>query len=129
MNRCADATFLIDVVRGDPGAAEKIHEMRATGEALRSPSPAVAELLLGALWHAGTVKHRTLEFAREIETLPIDFDAAAEAARMGAGLLRRGKPLPLVDLLIAATARNHHLALLTRDRGFSNIEDLVVEHY
>lgn len=129
MNRCADATFLIDVVRGDPGASEKTHEMRATGEALRSPSPAVAELLLGALWHAGKAKRATLEFAREIETLPIDFDAAAEAARMGAELLRKGRPLPLVDLLIAATARMHHLALLTRDRGFANIDDLVVEQY
>lgn len=129
MNRCADATFLIDVMRGDPGASETIHEMRATGEALRSPSPAVAELLLGAFWHAGRARRQALEFAREIETLPIDFDAAAEAARIGAGLFRKGKPLPMVDLLIAATARNHHLTLLTRDRGFSHVEDLVVERY
>lgn len=129
MNRCADATFLIDVVRGDAGASERVHEMRATGEPLRSPSPAVAELLLGALWRAGRAQRQTLEFAREIETLPIDYDVAAEAARIGARLFRKGRPLPLVDLLIAATARVHHLVLLTRDRGFSNIEDLAVEPY
>jgi tRNA(fMet)-specific endonuclease VapC len=129
MIRCADATFLIDVTRGDPGAAETLREMRIAGEPLRSPAPAVAELLLGAHLLGGSVARKTLEFAADVEVLPIDYAVASEAARIGAVLDRRGRRLPMTDLLVGATAVVHQMALLTRDQGLSGIEGMVSESY
>ncbi len=129
MTRCADASFLIDVTRGDPGAAEKIREMQLAGEPLRSPAPAVAELLLGAILRGGEVERMTLRFAADIEVLGTDYQVAAEAARLGAAQIRRGRPIPITDLLIAATARLQQMALLTRDQGLRDIEALTTEPY
>ena len=129
MNRCADATFLIDAIRGDPGASEKVREMQLTGEPLRSPAPAVAELLLGAFLHSGKKGQLAVALAREVETLPVDYNAAEEAARMAGALHRIGRALPMLDVLVAATAVINHLALLSRDRGLRWIERLVVEDY
>ena len=129
MRRCADASFLIDVSRGDIGAATKLREMAQSGESLRSPAPAVAELLLGAYLHRGKAQTEAISLAEEIETIPIGFEAAAEAARIAARLIRIGQPLPMIDVLIGAAARSANLALLTRDRGYSRIEGLLVEPY
>jgi len=129
MNRCADASFLIDVTRGDIGAVGKLREIQLAGEALTSPAPAVAELLLGAYLHSGRAQTEAVSFAGEIETIPIEFETAVLAARIAAKLVRAGKPLAMVDILIAAAAVSKNLALLTRDQGFSRIDGLVVEPY
>jgi tRNA(fMet)-specific endonuclease VapC len=129
MKWCADASFLIDVSRGDIGAAAKLREMQLAGEVLQSPAPAVAELLLGAYLHTGKAQTEALTLAEEIETIPIEFETAAQAARIAAALIRAGKPLPMVDILIAAAALSNNLALLSRDQGFDRIEGLVVERY
>lgn len=129
MKRCADASFLIDVTRAHLGATAKLREMQLTGEGLRSPAPAVAELLLGAALHRGEARRQTISFAEEIETIPVDYLVAAEAAQIGLELYRAGRPMPMIDLLVAATARSQKMALLTRDKAFGRIDGLTVDEY
>ena len=65
--------------------------------------------------------------------LPV-FDVTLEVARTYAALAgrstREGRPCPVVDLMIAATARNAGLVLATLNvRHFEGLEGLVVEDW
>lgn len=65
--------------------------------------------------------------------LPV-FDVTLEVARTYAALaghsIREGRSRPVVDLMIAATARNAGLVLATLDvRHFEGLEGLVVEDW
>lgn len=62
--------------------------------------------------------------------LAIDEVVAAEFARLAAQLRNLGKPRPVLDLMIAATARCHHLTVATLNaRDFSGIPGLSVEDW
>lgn len=65
--------------------------------------------------------------------LPV-FDVTREVARTYAAMagrsIREGRPRPVVDLMIAATARNAGLVLATLNvRHFQGLEGLVVEDW
>jgi len=49
--------------------------------------------------------------------LPIDQSTLDQWARFRAQAYRKGNPLPVVDALLAATAHQHDMALVTRDTG------------
>jgi tRNA(fMet)-specific endonuclease VapC len=44
-------------------------------------------------------------------------------------LRRQGRVLSQVDMMLAALARQHKLALLTTDRDFEALSDLAVENW
>ena len=127
--RCFDSTFLIDYVRGEPAAVEKVRELLASSERLTAPSVAAAELLVGAHYRGGRELARTLEFLERLEVLPFGIEEASEAGRLGAESLRRGAPVAGNDLLVAATARRHRGILVSRDGVFSQVPGLAVEAY
>ncbi len=127
--RCFDSTFLIDFVRGEGRARQRVVELLTTGERLATPSVAAAEVLVGAHYRGGRELARTLEFLEHLDLLPFEIGEAAEAGRLGAEALAGGTPLVGVDLLVAATARHHRGILVTRDRVFSRVAGLAVEAY
>ena len=55
------------------------------------------------------------ELARTIDCLPWDARVARRWANLVADLRRKGRPLPLLDSMIAATALTHDLVLATRN--------------
>jgi predicted nucleic acid-binding protein len=127
--RCLDSSFVIDLVKGEAGAAAKA---RALDDAHEKPSiaaPALAEVLQGAYYKGGAILAKTLELLASLDVLEIDDQVAAEAGRLGAELLRRGASVPTVDLLIAAAAKLSQQILVTRDVAFQRIPDLAVETY
>ena len=126
---CFDSNFLIDYVRGDPSAVEKVRQLLELAERLTTPAVAAAELLTGAYFRGSRELARTLEFLERLEVLGFEVPEAAEAGRLGAECLRRGSPLVGIDLLIAATARHHRGVLVSRDRVFSQVPGLAVEAY
>jgi predicted nucleic acid-binding protein len=127
--RCLDATFLIDYLAGERSAVEKAKEWESAGERLASPAPAIAETLLGANFEGGSVLREGLAFLDTLDVLSVDASVAAEAGRMGAEQMRRGTPISVIDLLIAATARVNQGILVTRDSSFGRIPGLAVETY
>jgi predicted nucleic acid-binding protein len=127
--KCLETSFLIDVLRKDPGAVAKANQFEASGERLSIAAPSLAEILQGAYSRGGTDLREAMEVLAGLEVLDLDEPAATEAGRLGAELLRRGLSVPTVDLLIAATARVNQATLVTRDRAFSRIPDLAVETY
>jgi len=62
--------------------------------------------------------------------LEVTLDVAQTYARLAGPLIREGKPRPVVDLLIAATAKSFGLVLATlNSRHFDGIEGLAVEDW
>jgi predicted nucleic acid-binding protein len=127
--RCLDTSFLIDLLKGLPAAAEKARAMDAVGERLSVPAPVLTEVLRGAYFKGGKELHETLELMASLDVLVVDDEVAAEAGRMGAELLKRGNDVGTIDLLIAATAKLNRRILVTRDSSFYGIPDVAVETY
>ena len=125
--RCFDSTFLIDYVRGNAEAVEKVGDLVELGERLTTPSVAAAEVLVGAHFRGRGELSRTLEFLDRLDILPFDIAEATEAGRIGAEALRRGTPIAGNDLLVAATARHRGGILVSRVGVFSHVPRLAVE--
>jgi predicted nucleic acid-binding protein len=91
-----------------------------------------AELLQGLeaknsppLWD----RYRALLGGR-LPILEVTADVARTYASMAGPMFRAGKPRPVIDLLIAATARNHGLILATLNyRHFEGIDGLAMENW
>jgi len=124
-----DSTFVVDLVRGDAGARAKAARMEELGEVAAITAPALAEVMLGAYFVGGAKLKRTLQILESATVTETDAGVALEAARIGAELLRKGTPLALPDLLVAAAARLAGLTVLTRDEGFGRVPGLAVERY
>jgi len=58
--------------------------------------------------------------------LPVTQEVAVAWGKLRAAVESRGKPLPVIDALIAATARVHHLTLATRDISLLTAEGIEV---
>ena len=62
-----------------------------------------------------------------VPVLPFDLDAARVHSRIWVELIRRGAMIGAHDLIIAATAIRHDLAVLTRNqKEFSRVEGLAI---
>jgi predicted nucleic acid-binding protein len=65
-----------------------------------------------------------------LPVLDITLEVARTYAALAGPLIRQGSPRPVVDLLIAATAKSAGLVLATlNSRHFENIEGLAVEDW
>ena len=62
-----------------------------------------------------------------LEVLVFDHKAGRIAARIMADLMRRGEPLDVRDVFIAAIAMREGEKIATRDKGFRRVEELEVE--
>lgn len=129
MARCLDTSFLVDVLRGHDGALEKARWLDELGEALFLPAPVLAEFLDMAYHSGGTYLTKALQLVAGRDVLPLDDEAGALAGRLSAKLRRRGRTLPLLDVMTASIALRGHHVLLTRDSGFSRVPGLAVETY
>ena len=68
-------------------------------------------------------------FLCQVTILPWESPAAATYAHLRAKLERDGKPLGALDMMIAAHALSLDLVLVTSDRAFGRVPDLVVEDW
>jgi predicted nucleic acid-binding protein len=74
-------------------------------------------------------RYRTLIEGR-LPVLDVTTEVARTYAALAGALIRSGRPRPVVDLLIAATARSSGLVLATLNpRHFAGIEGLAVEDW
>ena len=130
-----DTTFCIDLMREQHRQADgpATAKLRALGNARLYVSVFVlCELQAGAR----LAQHPRRELRRVellADSLNIVYPEATFAVAYGeleAHLRRHGTPVPTMDLLIGATAKNHGLPLLTRDAvHFALLPGLVIEPY
>jgi tRNA(fMet)-specific endonuclease VapC len=59
----------------------------------------------------------------------LDVVAAVEFGQIRVELARQGRPIPQIDVQIAAIARVNDLTLLTSDKHFRNVQNLKMEDW
>lgn len=72
-------------------------------------------------------REKSMELLSSFAPVPIDAAVWELAGDISAKLRRRGTPLMLADIVVAATAIHHHLPLWTRDNHFERVRAVVPE--
>lgn len=117
-----DTSAWIDFFRGSPAAVRRIDPLLASGTAAIA-GPVYAEVLSGAPTRAAYLHLR--EQLLGLEWMPDPDEAWNQVADARFELARRGWQASIVDLWIALTARAAAVTLLTRDRDFSRIREVI----
>jgi tRNA(fMet)-specific endonuclease VapC len=91
----------------------------------------VGELMYGLVRRPEAVRLRTAitEFFLRVEVLPWTASTAERYGTVRAELEGSGKPLAPLDLLIAAHALDAGAILVTSDKAFAGVPDLVVQDW
>jgi predicted nucleic acid-binding protein len=93
----------------------------------------VGELLYGFLGGRFEAKNRGLlrEFLAtpRVGVLPLDAETSERYAAIRDYLRKQGKPVPVNDLWIAASATQHGLRLLTLDEHFKSVPHVLLEYF
>jgi tRNA(fMet)-specific endonuclease VapC len=127
MRVAVDTNRLTDLLRGDARLAERL----GTCEEVWVPLPVLGELKAG--FHGGTQRHRNEALLQRflakatVSVLLPGRETAEHYARVFVQLKRAGTPVPHNDLWIAALVLEHDLTLITRDRHFERIPQLLRE--
>lgn len=121
-----DTNRLSDLFRGDLSLAHLLARCREVW----IPLPVFAELRAGFLGGTRSKKndHDFREFLARpnVSLLLPGRETGEHYARLLADLRREGTPIPANDLWIAALALEHDLRLITRDRHFERIPQLLL---
>ena len=126
----ADTTFLIDLARGDAGAAQKMSELKLRREPLAITALTVFELFQGShglslaeLKIFSTLVHNAM-------VIEIEHEIAKSGGAIRSYLRKKGKVIEAIDSMIAATALIGNDIILTRNvKDFSEVEGLKIETY
>lgn len=125
MRVALDTNRLTDLFQGDSTLADWLGEC----DEVWVPLMVVAEMKAGFL--GGSRQHRNEALFQSFlggSTVGILFPAretAEQYARLFVQLKRAGTPIPDNDLWIAALALEHDLTLITRDRHFDHVPQLL----
>lgn len=128
----ADTSFLIDLMRGVPGAVRRRAELEEAEGPVGVPSIVVYELERGAEASrtpaAERARMRLVLEARPV--LPLDEAAARAAGVVEGALVRQGLTIDPEDALIAGTALSRAQGLVTRNvRHFGRVPGLRIQTY
>lgn len=122
----ADTCFLIDLMKGDPDAAE----VTKNHNPLRTTSISSAEFLYGAKKSGKKKMYEISEkFLKFFPVVPFDAESAVIYAEIASDLSGSGRHISTFDELIAAIALRHNEPLVTRDRHFSAVDGLELISY
>lgn len=119
---CLDTTFIIDLLRNNSNALEKLKSL--SGEPICTTAISVAELYRGA-WMSNNRERETAKIRKILDNMKvISFDNSS--AGVYAELYCQLKPNPIneYDLLIASMTISNDETLLTRDADFRRITKL-----
>lgn len=125
MRVALDTSRLTDLFRGDQELAETL----SSCDEVWVPLMVLAELMAG--FYGGTKRRQNEAVLRQflekptVAVLSPNRESAEHYARLFVQLKRAGSPIPDNDLWIAALALEHNLTLVTRDRHFECIPQLL----
>jgi len=128
-----DTTFLIDLLKGDQAAAKKAREL--DGEPLVFTTQInVFEIYRGVYRLAPAQRQRHLALLHSLmdgfHLLDLNHQASLKAARISGELMRRGITLDGGDTLIAGILLTNGCdTIVTNDKHFERIEEIIIENY
>lgn len=131
MKYLLDTCVISDFIKGEPGTLLKFKQTSPTDIAVSSI--AVMELRYGLMLNP----QRTQKIAPAIASiltsvtiLPLEKAQAEQAAQIRATLKSQGQPIGAYDVLIAATAFQHNLIMVTANqKEFNRVSDLQTENW
>lgn len=120
MKYLVDANVLSEATKQDPDE-RVVGWLRRHERSLAVDPVILGEVRFGILLLEPGIRRTALERwfdagVRRIECLPWDGSVGLRWAELLAALRRRGRPMPVKDSLIAATALTHDLAVVTLNR-------------
>ena len=120
-----DTDWVIDYLKGIPRAIVLLRALAYEGAAISLITYGeIYEGIYGSLDRSGS-EERFRNFLDEVSVLPLDQPIMRRFPLLRDSLRRVGRPIGDLDLLIAATALQHSLALVTRNLGhFQRISGL-----
>ena len=132
MTAVLDTDFLVAILRGDSAAENKMLLLDQQGP--QATAAMVAhELLVGAYRSAKPKANRKKveRLLSSLAILPFNEQAAQYSAQIDTKLAKKGKILPLGDIVIAASALAHGLTtIVTRnEKHYNRINEINVEKW
>ena len=121
MTYLVDANVLSEPTKPAP-SSKVVNWLSANERNFVVDSIILGELCIGVLALAPGRKRRQLEqwfdaLMQTIECLPWDATISRRWAKLVVDLRRKGKTMPLLDGMVAATALQHDLTIATRNTG------------
>jgi len=126
MRYLVDTTFVIDHLRGDAAARQRMAQLVGEGDELNVNEVVVAESWTGARTDDDPDLDVFLRFLEFVQPAP---RSAKLAGRWRADARRRGWTLSMTDALIAAAAEGLGAVILTRNRRDFAFTPIRVETY
>lgn len=119
MTYLVDANVLSEATRPSPDA-KVVAWLSANERNLVVDSIVLGELCLGVLSLPAGRRRERLEqwfdaIVKTLDCLPWDASVSRQWAKLVVALRRKGKPVPVLDGMIAATALEHGLTVATRN--------------
>jgi tRNA(fMet)-specific endonuclease VapC len=126
-----DSNHLSAALRQVSAVRERIHQGRAASQRFISCHPVLCELEVGIEQTSkpDDNRRRLTQLLRHVRLWSLDDSTTRLYGVVYLELRRQGRVLSQVDMMLAALARQHKLALLTTDRDFEAISDLAVENW
>jgi tRNA(fMet)-specific endonuclease VapC len=126
-----DCNHLSSALGKASAVRERIHKGRTAGQRFISCHPVLCELEVGIQQTSkpDDIRRRLTQLLRQVRLWPLDGETTRLYGAVYVELRRQGRVLSQVDMMLAAVARQHKLALLTTDRDFEALSDLAVENW
>ncbi|TXT54076.1 MAG: Ribonuclease VapC [Candidatus Thorarchaeota archaeon] len=128
----ADSSFVIDIMRNDESALQKLELIKTSQSPQYLTSPTVMELAAGiSLARLPNREQNRIDIImEEFQILPLDTASAWWAGLELGRLKREGMIVDPIDAQIAGIAVKHQEIVVTRNiRHFERFKDLSVESY
>ena len=116
-------------LKGHPGVRARLQDTPMS--ALTVSAVTQAELLFGVAKRGRPpgLAERVAAFLLRVQVLPWTSDVAVVYGKLRAACQTRGVALAPLDMMIAAHAVSAGATLVTSDRAFSHVEELVLEDW
>ena len=108
----------------------QFRDVQSSGVAISAITLAELELGLSKSQAIERNRNALLAFSTLVEILPFDVVAATEYGNIRAALEKKGQPIGILDILIAAHAKSLNLTLVTNNtREFQRVDGLIIEDW
>ena len=126
----ADTSFIIDLMRKDPGAVRLYKEYEQSDRGLDTTGITALELYKGAYQSSDrNGLNKVKNILSLFSILPVDEQVYEVYGRLSGEMHRKGTPLGVFDEVIAAIVLCTDQELITRDRHFEKIPELKIVSY
>ena len=117
-----DTNITIAFLSGERAVVNQVIE----ADAYFVSSTIAGELFYGASYSEKRDENiqRIFSFLVDAELVPCDVETSQLYGEIKAALRTKGSPIPENDIWIAASAKQHELTLVTRDRHFEKVDDV-----